>query len=146
MPYETLFLGLLAAVLFAELFGIYPGGIIVPAYVAFFLDQPLRIAATVAVAFLSLLLYRLLSRRLILFGRRRFLLLVLLGALWSQLWFLVFPALFPTAAGLRVIGWVIPGLLANNLERQRPLPTLAGMIGVAIVTFALARLLFGPGY
>lgn len=143
MPYETLLAGLVLAVLFVELFGVYPGGIIVPAYIALFLDQPLRIAATVAVAFLSLAVYRLLARRLLIFGRRRFVLLVLLGAFWSHAWFLVYPAIFPAAPGLRVIGWVVPGLLANQLERQRPLPTLAAMISVAVLTYAVSRLVLG---
>lgn len=143
MPYESLFIGLVLAVLFVELFEIYPGGIIVPAYLALFLDQPLRVLATVAAAFLSLAVYRVLGRRLLLFGKRRFVLLVLLGALWSQLWFLVFPAIFPMVSGLRVIGWVIPGLLANQLERQRAVPTLAAMTGVAVLTYTLSRLIFG---
>jgi poly-gamma-glutamate biosynthesis protein PgsC/CapC len=143
MPYESVLVGLVLAVLFVEVFGIYPGGIIVPAYLALHLGQPLRLLATLAAALLSLAVYRALSRRLLLFGKRRFVLMVLLGALISQLWFLVFPSIFPSLPGLRVIGWVIPGLLANQLERQRALPTLAGLLIVMVLTAALSRLFFG---
>ncbi len=45
MTYETLFIGLLIAVLYVEITGFYPGGIIVPAYVALYLDQPVRVLA-----------------------------------------------------------------------------------------------------
>ena len=69
MTYETIFLGLLLATLYVEIFDIYPGGIIVPAYMALYLHQPGRIAATVVVAYLSLFSYKLLSRYVILFGR-----------------------------------------------------------------------------
>ena len=72
MIYETLFIGLIVAVLYVEIMDLYPGGIIVPAYMALFLDQPLRILVTILVAILSLMTYKLLSRVFILFWRRRF--------------------------------------------------------------------------
>lgn len=88
MTYETLFIGLLIAVLYVEITGFYPGGIIVPAYVALYLDQPVRVLATIVIAFLSLYIYRALSRFIILFGKRRFVMLVFIGAFLAQLWFL----------------------------------------------------------
>jgi len=141
MPYETFLIGLIAAVLYVEIFDLYPGGIIVPGYIALFLDQPPRILVTLAVAVLSLLTYRILSRYMILFGRRRFVMLILLGALWGQIWFFIAPHVFPEVMGLRVIGWVIPGLLANNLEKQPVLPTLASLFSVSALTFFVVRLL-----
>jgi poly-gamma-glutamate biosynthesis protein PgsC/CapC len=141
MTYETFFIGLILAVFYVEIFDIYPGGIIVPAYMALFLDQPLRVLTTILVAFLSLLTYSLLSRFFILFGRRRFVMLLLLGALWGQLWFLVAPSLFSGAMDLRMIGWVIPGLLANNFEKQKIPATLASLFTVAILTYFIVKLL-----
>jgi len=141
MTFETLLIGLVVAVLYVEVLDIYPGGIIVPAYIALFLDQPLRILVTIIVAFLSLYSYKVLSRWLILFGRRRFVMLILLGAVWAQLWFLLLPHLFSEPLALRAIGWLIPGLLANNLEKQKYVPTLASMLIVAVITYSLVRLL-----
>jgi len=146
MQYETFFIGLVVAVLYIEIMDIYPGGIIVPAYIALYLDQPFRALATVLIAFLSLYCYKFLSRYLILFGKRRFVMLVLLGALWAQLWFLVVPHIFPTSFELKAIGWVIPGLLANNLEKQKYIPTLASLFTVAVITYFLTRLLFWAGF
>ncbi len=141
MTYETLFIGLLIAVLYVEITGFYPGGIIVPAYVALYLDQPLRVLATIVIAFLSLYIYRALSRFIILFGKRRFVMLVFIGAFLAQLWFLLFPRLFMTSLELRAVGWIIPGLLANNLEKQKIIPTLASLITVSIITYFLVRVL-----
>ena len=141
MTYETLFIGLLIAVLYVEITGFYPGGIIVPAYVALYLDQPLRVLATIAIAFLSLYIYRILSRFIILFGKRRFVMLVFIGAFLAQLWFLLFPSLFMTSLELRAVGWIIPGLLANNLEKQKIIPTLASLITVSTITYFLVRIL-----
>ncbi|MFB0518162.1 MAG: poly-gamma-glutamate biosynthesis protein PgsC [Acidobacteriota bacterium] len=141
MTFETLFIGIIIAVIYIEMMDIYPGGIIVPAYIALYLDQPLKVLATIAVAFFSLYTYKLLSRYLILFGKRRFVMMVLLGALWAQVWFLVLPHFFASPLELRAIGWLIPGLLANNLEKQKLIPTLASMFTVAVITYFIARIL-----
>ena len=141
MVFETLLIGLVIAVLYVEILDIYPGGIIVPAYMALYYDQPLRILATILVAFLSLYSYKFLSRFLILFGKRRFVMLVLLGAVWAQVWFLLLPHFFSDPIGLKAIGWLIPGLLANNLEKQKIVPTLASMLIVSTITYFLVRLL-----
>ncbi len=140
--YETFFIGLILAVFYVELMDIYPGGIIVPAYIALYIDQPLRVLATVLIAILSLLTYKLLSRFFILFGRRRFVMLLLLGALWGQLLFLIIPHVFAGAMELRMIGWVIPGLLANNCEKQKLFPTLASLLTVSVLTYFIVKLLF----
>jgi poly-gamma-glutamate biosynthesis protein PgsC/CapC len=141
MMYETFFIGLILAVFYVEILDIYPGGIIVPAYVALYLDQPLRVLATVLVALVSLLTYRFLSRYFILFGKRRFVMLLLLGALWGQLLFLVIPHVFAGAMELRMIGWVIPGLLANNCEKQKIGVTLASLLTVSVLTYFVAKLI-----
>jgi len=139
--YETFFIGLILALIYAEIMEIYPGGIIVPAYIALYLDEPLRVAATLLIALVSLMTYRLISRFLILFGRRRFVMLLLLGALWGQLWFILAPHMVSGTIELRMIGWVIPGLLANNCEKQRLFPTLASLFTVSVITYFLVRLL-----
>lgn len=141
MIFETLLIGILVALLFSEILDIYPGGIIVPAYFALFLDQPARVLSSLAVSFLCLFLYKILSQKLILFGKRRFVLFVLMGVFWAQLWGVVFPVFFSASLELQVIGWVIPGLLANNLEKQKMIPTLASLFTVSVTTYFLVRIL-----
>jgi poly-gamma-glutamate biosynthesis protein PgsC/CapC len=140
MVFETLLIGLLLALLYTELTGISPGGLVVPGYMALYFDQPLRILATLVVAAMAFLAYKGLSRYFILFGRRRFVLLVLFGAVLAQAWFFLLPRVFHDPLELRVIGWVIPGLLAGSLERQRPLPTLASLATVSILTYFVVRI------
>lgn len=141
MELELAFLGLLASLAFTGLTGFYPGGIIVPSYLVLFLSDPGRILGTLAVAFLTFLMYRLASRWLILFGRRRFVFLILVGGSWAFLWRLLLPSLFPASAELAVIGWVIPGLIANHFEGQGVLLTTASLVTVTVVVGWLGRLL-----
>jgi poly-gamma-glutamate biosynthesis protein PgsC/CapC len=140
MIVETLLIGLVLALLWAEITDCSPGGLIVPGYFALYLDRPLRGLVTLAAAILTLAVYRLAARHLILFGRRRFVLTVLVGAVVSEGWFLVLPKLFDAPAGLHVVGLVVPGILASSLARQRPGPTLASLLAVSTLTFAAVRL------
>jgi poly-gamma-glutamate biosynthesis protein PgsC/CapC len=140
MHFETIFIGLAVALLYVEATGIYPGGIIVPAFLALSLDHPLRALTTVAVACLSLLVYKMMARYFILFGKRRFVILLFLGGLIAQLFTLAAPRLLAAPVEFQAIGLIIPGLLANNLERQRFLPTLASLVTVTAVTYFLAGL------
>ena len=141
MTFETFLVGLVVAVFFVELTDIYPGGVIVPAYFALYLDQPLMVAVTVLVAAASLFSYKILSRFFILFGKRRFVMLILLGVIWAQVWALIFPQFFPEAESMKAIGWLIPGLLANNLEKQKVILTLASLFIVATITYFAVRIL-----
>ena len=141
MGFEIPFIGLLVSLAFIWLTGVYPGGIIVPSYLALFVHEPERIAGTLIAAFLTMGVYRLSCRWLILFGRRRFVFLILLGGLWAFLWQLVFPALFPFSLEFRVIGWVIPGLIANHLERQGVVVTTASLVTVTVAVAWMGRLM-----
>ena len=66
--------------------------------------------------------------------------MVLVGAVLAQAWLLVPPRLFAAPVELRVIGLIIPGILASSLARQRIVPTLASLAAVATLTFAVVRL------
>jgi len=141
MIVESAFIGLAVAALFTEFSGLYPGGIIVPGYLALFVNQPLRLAGTLVVALLAWATYRVLTRLLVVFGRRRFLLLVLLGGTWALIGYRVIPSAWPAALELRAIGWVVPGLIANCFERQGHLRTVAAMGIVTAASYLLLRLL-----
>ncbi len=132
--FEVSFIGLLISLAFIALTGIYPGGIIVPSYLVLFMQEPARIAGTLIAALLTMAVYRLSCRWLILFGRRRFVFLILVGGLWALTWRELFPAIFPLSLEFRVIGWVIPGLIANHLERQGVLVTTAALVAVTVMT------------
>jgi poly-gamma-glutamate biosynthesis protein PgsC/CapC len=137
---EAAFVGLLVATLWTELTGIYPGGIIVPAYLALFINQPLRLAGTLVVALLAWATFRVVARFFLVFGRRRFLLLVLLGGAWALLGYRIVPLAWPASLELRAIGWVIPGLIANGFERQGLPLTLTAMGTASLITYMILRL------
>ncbi len=141
MIFESLFIGMLGSLFYVELTGLYAGGIIVPGYIVLYLDQPLRILGTLLVSLLALLIYRLISSRLILYGRRRFVLMLLLGGVLTMVWYEVAPSYLPGALELRVIGWIIPGLIANTFEKQGVTLTVSSLAVVSTVTFFFVKAL-----
>jgi len=134
MGFEIPFIGLLISLAFTALTGVYPGGIIVPSYLVLFIHEPARIVGTLIAALLTMCVYRLSCRWLILFGRRRFVFLILVGGILAFLWRQLVPAIFPVSLEFRVIGWVIPGLIASHLERQGVVVTTAALVTVTVLT------------
>jgi hypothetical protein len=55
------------------------------------------------------------------------------------------PQLWPTAVELRPIGWLIPGIFANTLERQGLWLTFIGLTITSIIIFFVIKLLLIAG-
>jgi len=141
MGFELPFVGLLISLAVIGLTGVYPGGIIVPSYLVLFITEPERIVGTLAAALLTYFVFLIVSRQLILFGRRRFVFLLLVGGVWAVLWRTLFPALFSISLEFTVIGWVIPGLIAHHFDRQGVLVTLGSMLAATVTIAWLGRIL-----
>ena len=90
--------------LFGELTGWLTGGLVAPGYLALYVDQPLRIVMTYA-------------------G-------ICMGALLDA----VVGWLPPTGSDLRAIGYVVPGLIANDTWKQGPWKTLLASLVITLAT------------
>jgi len=143
MIIEALFVGLVVGFVFYEATGVSPGGVVAPGYFALFIHQPERMFATIAVALVVWAVLEVLTPRLILFGRRRLLVALLLGfatKLLIEEWMLPASGL---ELDIRAIGYLIPGLVANEMARQRVLPTLAALGAVTILVYLILLMLEG---
>lgn len=142
MEYELFFIGLLLSLLFIGVTGFYPGGIIVPGYLVLYADQPLRITGTILAGLVAYFLYRLASHYLILFGKRRFVFLILISAILSFSFSYLLPMIFPVSMEMKMIGWVIPGLIANNFDRQGVVITISSMAIVLAALLFISKIYF----
>ncbi len=124
--------------LFGEATGWLSGGLVAPGYLALYVDQPLRILMTWIAAMLALLVVKLLSRVTILFGRRRFMAFILTGILAGALLDALTGRLFVGTPEMRAIGYVVPGLIANDSWKQGPWRTL---LASAVITLATRTVL-----
>ena len=138
MNNQWVLVGVLISFLFSELTGLTPGGVIVPVYLALNLNEPRRVAATLLISCLTFLLLKLTERWLILYGRRKFALAVCFSVGLTAL----INALPGTSFSFNVIGCLIPGILAREMDRQGILKTAAAL---TIVVAVLAMLLMWVG-
>ena len=76
-------LGIILSLVLSEALGVTAGGIIVPGYIALFLHQPIQVVSTFAVAVIVLIIIKLLSRVMFLYGKRR-IVLALIHALRAR--------------------------------------------------------------
>jgi poly-gamma-glutamate biosynthesis protein PgsC/CapC len=141
MIYQAIGIGIMVSFAFYEIVGFSPGGIVVPGYVALFLDQPIRILVTLFVALLTYFAVKILSNYIILYGRRRFLTMVLVSFLLKWLIEEMIIKMPISGIELRSIGYIIPGLIANEMRRQGIFPTIYSLAIVSIVV-RLILLLF----
>ncbi|GAB4303123.1 MAG: poly-gamma-glutamate biosynthesis protein PgsC [Myxococcota bacterium] len=128
-------IGLAVGMLFTELFGIASGGLIVPGYIALYITRPVDILVTIGVSLITFAIVRSLATFLIIYGRRRTALMILMGYIIGML---VRNYSGLTAVDFSVIGFIIPGLIAVWMDRQGVFQTLASLILVSsMVRFIL---------
>lgn len=117
-------------------------GLVVPGYLALHLDQPARLAATGALAAATWAAVRFgLARLVVLYGRRRLAAAVLVGLVLNLLAERLLLALPPQPVDARVIGHIVPGLIAGEALGQGLARTLAATLLVAAVVRLLLLLL-----
>lgn len=136
-------LGLAVSLLFSELFGVAVGGMIVPGYLALFLTKPLDIALTIVGGLATYAIVHALSALLIVYGRRRTVLMILVGYLMGMLLRMVTKGLAPFGEELAVIGYIVPGLIAIWLDRQGIIVTLSSLLTASAVVRLLLIIFIG---
>ena len=130
---ESIAIGLVFGFFFYEWFGLSAGGFVVPGYIALQLNNPLILAGTLTISLLTYLSVKIASRYAILYGRRRFILMILTGFAWQWAFKLLVVQRSAFIDESDILGFIIPGLIANEMERQRILPTLLALLIISVM-------------
>ena len=140
MLYSTAALSVIISFLTTELTGLLTGGMISAGYLAYWFGEPMRIVSTLLMSILIAMIIRVSRHFLILYGRRRFMLSILLSIfgvyLVEKSYFFVSEFSFD----MRIIGYIIPGLIASDMEKQGILRTTIALSAVTIVVKLLSLL------
>lgn len=146
--------GLAVSLLFSEVFGLAAGGMVVPGYFALYLGRPIDVLLTIACALATFLVVRLLSTFIIIYGKRRTVLMILIGFLLRSLFTMIpiestlasaglFDPFAEGGSALEVIGYIIPGLVAIWIDRQGLVETLSALTAASVVVRLILILIFG---
>lgn len=137
-------MGLAVSLVFTELFGLAAGGMVVPGYFAMFLNHPWTVMLTLGVALVTFLLVRTLASVMIIFGRRRTVMMILIGYLLGAVVRMFQGTLtVETPADVQVIGYIVPGLIAIWIDRQGMMETLAALLTASVVVRLLLIIFLG---
>lgn len=128
MLLEAIAVSLVYGFFFFELTGLVGGGLIAPGYFALHFDRPWVIGFGLVAAILTMLLVRGLSFVTLLYGRRRFIVSVLVafGLQWAATVALRESEFMQGAPD--VVGYIIPGLVAHEMDRQGIGETLVSLL------------------
>ncbi len=135
--------GLGVSLFLSEIFGVTAGGLVVPGYIALHLAEPFTVLLTLGAGVASYVLIQGLSSVMIIYGRRRIVLLILAG-------YLIGTAIraFVESSGVEgvefsVIGFIIPGLIAIWIDRRGIVESLCSLLTVSVIVRLILVLLFG---
>lgn len=131
-------IGLIFSLICYLVVNLSPGGMISPGWLALTLVQDWRQFLVVVVATLVTWGGTVLLRRfVILYGKRLFAAVVLLGVLLSTGAFLAVQSEVPLLFAQQTLGFVVPGLIAYQLVRQPVLATTLATAGVTVASYGV---------
>ena len=124
--YFSLFVGVVLSLIFAEKFGINPAGLVVPGYLALIFDQPIMLLSVLIISCLTyFIVSNGISKWVILYGRRKFAAMILTGMVIKFIFDLLYPLTPFEMVEVSGIGVVIPGIIANTIQKQGVVITLS---------------------
>lgn len=139
--YISLTFGILLSLAFSEKTKIVPAGLIVPGYLALVVDQPVFILIILLLSFLTYLIVDFgVAKVLILYGRRKFAAMLIVGMILKLLLDYTYPILPFEIFEFRGIGIIVPGIMANSFGKQGVPITLLATTVVTLLTFLVLTL------
>ena len=141
MLHTAIGISIILGFLSSEFLGLLTGGLVSAGYLAFYMNHPMRLVSTLVLAVVIYLITEGLQKVVIIYGRRRFMVVVLLSLIGT--WAFekgLYPLLSFLETDIRVVGFIIPGLIANDMFRQGVLKTVLGVSVLAIVVKLLLLL------
>lgn len=143
----ALAIGLLFSLLCYLLTNLSPGGMITPGWLALsLLEDPRKIVMIIAVTGLTYQVTKLVQEHVILYGKRLFAAVMMIGITASAGTFLLAAVGDPMVyTSQQTVGFIIPGLIAYQLVRQPVRPTLisTGVAGLAAYGVLVSGVVLG---
>ena len=131
-------LGMIFSLLLSEIVGLTAGGIIVPGWIAIHLHNPMSIFITFFISIIVYLIVQFISKFVFIYGKRRLVISLLLGFIFGLIFntFIV-DYLLLNDNYIYSIGFIIPGMIANWMNRQGVIRTIT----VIMITAPIVQLI-----
>ena len=128
-------IGMLLGMFYYHKTGFACGGIITPGVIAMYIGDPWKVAVSLAAGLLTWIVLDVLVRLFSLYGRQRLAAAMLIALA------LRYPLVSVWGETSLWLGWVVPGLIGADIQRQGLAVTLAAVVAVSIATAMSVQLL-----
>lgn len=139
MPYDhetlCLALGMLLGMFYYQKTGWACGGIITPGVIAMYIGDPAKVGVSIAAGLLTWVLLDILVRFFSIYGRQRLAAAMLIALA------LRYPLVSVLGESSLWLGWVVPGLIGADIQRQGLLPTLTAVVAVSFAAAMSVQLI-----
>ncbi|MEK6446683.1 poly-gamma-glutamate biosynthesis protein PgsC [Priestia aryabhattai] len=136
--YVALVLGVILSLIFTEKTGIIPAGLVVPGYIGLIFDQPVFLVMVLIISLLTYVIVKHgIGRFVILYGRRKFAAMLVVGISLKLLFDYFYPIMPFEIYEFRGIGVIVPGLIANTIQKQGLAMTMGSTLLISGATFSL---------
>ncbi len=136
--YVALVLGVILSLIFTEKTGIIPAGLVVPGYIGLIFDQPVFLVMVLIISLLTYVIVKHgIGRLVILYGRRKFAAMLVVGISLKLVFDYFYPIMPFEIYEFRGIGVIVPGLIANTIQKQGLAMTMGSTLLISGATFSL---------
>ena len=133
-------IGMLISLILTETLGVTAGGLIVPGYIGLSLNTPEDIILTFIVSIITIGIIKILSKFILIYGKRRLVLCLIIGFLIG------YPFMYKSELvnfkGIFIVGYIIPGLIASWMDRQGILRTISTIMITSSIVFLTLFIIF----
>ncbi|MBC2855031.1 poly-gamma-glutamate biosynthesis protein PgsC [Cetobacterium sp. 2A] len=143
MGEEIVILGIILSIIFYEVTDLSPGGVIVPGYLALFLDNPKRVLFTIMLSILTYFVVRGLSQYTILYGRRKFVVFIIVTFILKYI--LGYMSIDFLDKSL-IIGILVPGILAQDIDKNGCFKTISALSILTITIKVISNFYYRGGF
>ncbi|ARV91375.1 poly-gamma-glutamate biosynthesis protein PgsC [Bacillus thuringiensis serovar roskildiensis] len=141
--YIALVLGVTLSLIFTEKTGILPSGLVVAGYLALIFDQPIFMLIVLLISVLTyLIVTKGIARFTILYGRRKFTAMLITGICLKLVFDYLYPVLPFEVYEFRGIGVIVPGLIANTIQKQGVPLTIGSTLFLSGLTFVILNVYY----
>ena len=131
-------LGLLFSLMCYLITNLSPGGMITPGWLGLMLvEDPSRVLMIAVITLATYVGSTILQKYVILYGKRLFAAVVLLGVFLQATVFLSIQDQYPLLFSHQTLGFIVPGLIAYQLIRQPRVATAMATGAVALMTYTI---------
>lgn len=131
-------LGLLFSLMCYLITNLSPGGMITPGWLGLMLvEDPSRVLMIAVITLATYVGSTILQKYVILYGKRLFAAVVLLGVFLQATVFLLIQDQYPLLFSHQTLGFIVPGLIAYQLIRQPRVATAMATGAVALMTYTI---------